>query len=150
VPHLKNANPGTLVWDREGKFTLSGKPSLLHRLAGTSQRPFVYLSCVLPPGQVRWGSGVPGTKRGVTRSPKIMGWAWDRVPAPLFCQNAHLGPWNPTTTPVLSLWRLRHFLEVPCGPCIGSAALSSLVHSCHTGSDTGSATDLKSVATLTN
>lgn len=62
VAHLKRAKPGSLIWDREGKFTLSGKPSLLHRLAGTSQRPFVYLSSVLPPSQVRWESHAPGTE----------------------------------------------------------------------------------------
>lgn len=47
VPRLEKSEPGTLIWDREGKFTLSGKPSLLHRLAGTSQRPFVYLVYLL-------------------------------------------------------------------------------------------------------
>lgn len=78
-------------------------------------------------------------------SPKIMGWAWDRVPAPLFCQNANLGPWNPTTIPVLSLWWLSHFLVVPGGLCIGSSALSSPVPSCQTSS----ATDLKLAAILT-
>lgn len=96
VPHLKNANPGTLVWDREGKFTLSGKPSLLHRLAGTSQRPFVYLSCVLPPGQVRWGSGVPGTKEGSPGHPR----SWDGPETE--CQphfSVRMLTWAPGTPP---------------------------------------------------